>query len=455
MLDLAPYGLKWSIDPSNKDSITVPDNFKNLIFNTKTTAKGYEASLANGKKQTYVKGRALGEGSYGKVFECTSGDKTLIVKEIITKDDQDLKGIILECIIQIIVVKETEDTKYPEYNIVGPFAPRLYNFGYDITSGKGYIFAEKMHKTVRGLLEGWEKDTKDRGRDVAHVLLRTSVVLSELYNKFAFNHRDFKSDNCMYIRNEKGHIMPRIIDFGFSCIKYKNLTINAKPDYFKYCSLEGRDMSQFIYECVFYHLKASRTFLSTADALLTFKRDGAVCRILKNECGMGGWKKTYRFFNNKNENPNGHPGIVKRVCEAFIKGEDWSKHLAYPKQAQVPVPPKPLTPKPVPKPVTPKPKPVPKPVSFRKPCPNLKPNYNPKTRRCVKSCPKGKKRNSTFKCVKQSLRNTTRVSKKNIVITVEKGKACPPLKPNYNPKTKRCVKPCPSGKKRNSSFKCK
>jgi len=473
MLNLAAYGLNWSIDPNNKESLVIPDNFKKLILSTKTTEKGYEVSLADGKKTEYKKGKFLGKGSYGNVYECTSGDKTLIVKEISTGTDDDLKAIISESIIQIIVVKETEDTKYPEYKIVGPFAPRIYNFGYDIKAGKGYIFAEKMHKTVRDLLGSWEKNTADHGKHVAFVLLRIAVILSELYNKFSFNHRDFKSDNCMYVRDELGNIMPRIIDFGFSCIKYKNLTINAKPGYFKYCSLEGRDMSQFIYECVHYYPKSSKTFYDVGAALLTFKRNGKVCRILKNECAMSGWGESYRFFNNREENPNGHPGIVKQVCDAFIKGKDWANKLAYPKQ-NVPAEPKPV-PEPVPVPAKPVPaKPVPaKPVNKQKSvkkqeanakgCPSSKPNYNPKTKRCVKACPEGKKRNSTFKCVKQSSRNTSdkakviekKKSSKISDAAKGKNKVCPSAKPNYNPGTKRCVKSCPPGKKRNSSFKCK
>ena len=449
MLKLAQYGLDWSINTANPGAIIVPDNFIQLISTTKFANNTYTVSRFDGKKRVYKMGKFLGEGSYGKVYECMRGSKTMIVKEIKTEGIDELKAILLECIVQIIVVKETEESSYPEYDLVGPFAPRLFDFGYDETEGKGYIFAEQMHKTVRQLAEGWEKDTaKDRGEDLARVLLSISVILSELFNKLSFNHRDFKTDNCMYVRDEKGYLMPRLIDFGFSCIKYKNLIIDAKHDGFRYCSLEGRDMSQFIYECVHYYPKMSKSFLRVANALLTMRRDSKVIRLLKGEY-VASWRNTYRFFNNQEENPNGHPGIVKRVCEAFLRGERWEKKLAYPRPIlgpslhRVPVlPPE----KPEPEPAKPEPEPA-----ISKACPPLKPDYNPKTKRCVKKCPDGKKRDGTFKCVKQSSANTLlEVRQKS-----EKKRSCPPLKPDYNPKTKRCVKGCPSGQRRNATFKCR
>ena len=434
MLKLAQYGLDWSINTTNPGAIIIPDNFTKLISTTKFAKNTYTVSRFDGKNRVYKMGKFLGEGSYGKVYECTRGSKTLIVKELVAKDDGDLRAILLECIIQIIVVKETEDSVYPEYDLVGPFAPRLYDFGYDEVEGKGYIFAEQMHKTVRQLVEGWEQNgSKDHGKDLAKVLLSISVILSELYNKLSLNHRDFKSDNCMYVRDDKGYMMPRLIDFGFGCIKYKNLIIDSKPIGFRYCSLEGRDMSQFIYECVHYYPRMSKSFLKVANALLTMRRDGKVCRILKGECDLSSWKNTYKFFNNQEENPNGHPGIVKRVCEAFLKDEKWTKKLAYPRPLSGPVLHR-----------APELPPMHKP----KACPPLKPDYNPKTKRCVKKCPDGKRRDGSFKCVKQSSADT-------FLEVREKKRSCPPLKPDYNPKTKRCVKACPTGQKRNATFKCR
>ena len=69
--------------------------------------------------------------------------------------------------------------------------------------------------------------------------------------------------------------------------------------------------------------------------------------------------------------------------------------------------------------------------------------YNPFTRRCVKPCKAGYGRDAaTFKCkkTKQAVRSTT-------------AKQCPDGK-ERNPKTGRCVKTCKVGYKRDADFKC-
>jgi hypothetical protein len=76
------------------------------------------------------------------------------------------------------------------------------------------------------------------------------------------------------------------------------------------------------------------------------------------------------------------------------------------------------------------------------PCPALKPDFNPKTKRCVKKCPEGKYRNKGFNCVSLKKKATPAVNA-----------ACPAGK-ERNPKTRRCVKVCPVGYKRDPNFKC-
>jgi hypothetical protein len=75
---------------------------------------------------------------------------------------------------------------------------------------------------------------------------------------------------------------------------------------------------------------------------------------------------------------------------------------------------------------------------------------NPVSNRCVKICPNGTMRNARFKCVK-----TTEARKVMAAAANVDGKRCPDGKPDYNPKTKRCVKKCPTGKKRDmTTFAC-
>ena len=468
---MAPYGLNWSINTADSGAVVIPDDFKKKIGTCSMNGDDYEVSRYDKSKRVYKKGIHLGSGSFGNVYQCEfGGSSNYVVKEMMYATDEDFRRTLTEVIIQICIVKETEDSEYADLKLKGPFAPRVYDFSYDATTGKAFLFAEKMHKTVRTLIQGWIKQ-KEAARNLALVFSRIAVVMSELYNKLSFNHRDFKSDNCMYVRDGAGNFVPRIIDFGFSCIKYNKLTINTTMRYFRYCSVGGRDMTQFLYECIHYNPGLAKEFEPVAKALLTFKRGDKVCDLLKGACGVDRWSNTYDFSNTKSgENPNGHPGIVRNVCLAFLKGGEWKKELAYPR-AKTPSPkhvPEPIK---VKKTVLPKINEVPvKPVkarhiNSRKPCSSAKPNYNPATKRCVKACPKGKIRNSTFKCVKSQIVGSPKLVPAVFPAVVpapvapapviNERKPCSPAKPNYNPVTKRCVKGCPPGQKRDSTFKCK
>ena len=81
-------------------------------------------------------------------------------------------------------------------------------------------------------------------------------------------------------------------------------------------------------------------------------------------------------------------------------------------------------------------------------CPEGK-ELNPATKRCVKKCKEGYKRNDEFKCYK-----VTNITKKNISTSAKSIKICPEGK-ELNPATKRCVKKCKEGYKRNDKFQCR
>jgi len=502
MLHLAPFGLNWSIDTEDAGATVIPGDYKTKISVVSSLGSDFTVSRPDGTIRIYRKGAELGSGTFGKVSSCSvvpavggvASATDYIMKEMRFDDENDLKNSLRESIIQVIIAKETAGSDYPEFGLKGPFAPRVYDFGYNAATDKVYIFAEKMRKTVRELVRGWANPARpESGKDVAIVLLRVAIVLSELYNKFGFNHRDFKSDNCMYIRDAANNIMPRVIDFGFSCIKLNKLTINTTMRHFRHCSTGGRDMTQFIYEISKYFPDVLKTFAPVANSLLTFKRGDKVCNILRGDCGIKRWGNTYDFVNTKSgENPNGHPGIVRNVCSTFLKGGDWKLQLAWPRPGSAKVVPVVVPSK---KRVSTKKRgpAVARVVDSRKApskraCPPTKPDYNPKTRRCVKSCPPGKTRDAGFKCVKPKSVKTpslrlpgapallvpaplvpvplapVKIPSVGLPATLPAlalahlpgpVKACKAAKPNYNPRTKRCVKACPSGQKRNSTFKCR
>jgi len=77
-------------------------------------------------------------------------------------------------------------------------------------------------------------------------------------------------------------------------------------------------------------------------------------------------------------------------------------------------------------------------------CPEGK-EYNKRTKRCVKKCKEGSRRNKNFRCVKIPKSKTQK--KKKSLGPCSEGK-------ERNPNTNRCVKKCKPGYKRNESFKC-
>ena len=90
-------------------------------------------------------------------------------------------------------------------------------------------------------------------------------------------------------------------------------------------------------------------------------------------------------------------------------------------------------------------------------------DFNPITKRCVKKCPNGYVRNEKFKCHNVTKKNkpkeeslkedSLKEASLEVVIPVKDVNPCPLYK-DFNPKTKRCVKKCPTGFARNEKFKC-
>ena len=318
MLNLAPYGLNWSIDTKNSNAVIIPDDYKSRLCKTTVKSSNYTVKRSDGSIHVYKKGAHLGSGTFGNVYECTmAGSSEYVVKEMKYEDEGDFKATLLETIIQIIVVKETEGSEHTEWNpsLKGPFAPRVYDFGYDSSTGKAFIFAEKMRKTIRTLISGWV-GSANSGKDMAMTLGKIAGVLSELYTKLAFNHRDFKSDNIMYKKNSKGYTL-RLIDFGMSCMTWNGIHLQAASTLFPTshtCYRPSRDLSALFFEISDYvnsHLsKETRNLLHE---FVILRVNGKNMNMLKEL----DWSNTYNFLNRKNvENPKATPTRVRKTIKS-------------------------------------------------------------------------------------------------------------------------------------------
>ena len=94
-------------------------------------------------------------------------------------------------------------------------------------------------------------------------------------------------------------------------------------------------------------------------------------------------------------------------------------------------------------------------------CPPSLPDFNPFTRKCVKPCKEGKIRNDKFRCVNKTkkIKKTTKKNNKSEFYKIfekqEKIKECNDKNKDYNPITGRCNTKCKENQERDNQFKCK
>jgi hypothetical protein len=461
VINLKQFGLNWTI--SSDDPVVIPDDFLKLINKVDVERNIFRFRGVN--NYNYIRGKFLGGGTYGQVYECIREDDNLpcVIKIV---EGVRLYDIIKESLIQILVEK-TKNIKNPAINFNGPYAPIFYSIGFNERSGVGYIVTEQMRNTVEKMLEARKGKgmTQDLIAASCITMVQISTMLKDLNKLLRFNHRDFKTDNCMYIRNANG-IQLRLIDFGFSYVRLNKLRISCTGIGFKHSSLVTRDLTQFMYELYRNHNGYLPKEIKTPlQDLLTFPVNDTVCKMYKGCPGVQRWRNTYEFLNSETiVNPNGDPAVVRKVFLNVYNNLPYKADLAYAPGMQGLFVAKPAIP------IQPPAGKIYNPATGRyvlldgaigrllvnqldavnpgdkngvaagigiKACKSPKPNYNPKTRRCVKACPDGRVRNATtFKCAPPT-------------------KSCPADKPDYNPKTRRCLKKCPDGKTRNATtFKC-
>jgi Protein kinase domain len=452
-LDLRPYGMDWSV---SSNGTPVPMDFQRKIATMRMivgTTENPDPIYKSSSGTEYKLGVLLGGGTYGKVYEATrvSDGKAMVMKIV---SGSNTYQVVKESIIQIMIVELTKDLRHDNIDLTGPYAPVLYEFAHNFDKNESYIFSEKMRATTHAVIKSRQGFPDDMRTLVITLMLQISTILKDLWRICKFNHRDFKTDNCMYFRDSNNKIQTRLIDFGFSCIRYGDIDLNGGGYQFKHCSLPARDMTQYLYEIYKYHQPLPPDLKDVIEKLLTFPLGKKECLMYQKCAGIKEWKDSYSFMNNpKHTNPNGVAEVVFNVFKAFAMKQDVTPALAYVKGTMVVerAKTKKATPRPAPAvaapavaaPAVAAPAPV---LGPKYGCPAARPNYNPESRRCLKACRPGYKRNHAFVCKRIPV---AKAAKK-----VAAKKACPPAQPNYNPKTRRCSKACPPGKKRNSTFKC-
>jgi len=413
-INLEPYGMKWVFDPANK--IIVPKDFL-MRLNKFSIAKSVDGNLVidsegGGSGYTYTSKGIMGKGSFGSVYLVDRSDgKEMVLK--LLEPGVSIPGVLKESIIQLIIYELTKNIKHEDIGLYGPYAPVLYEVGFSENTSQLFIVSERMRATTNAMLKTRETKPDMLRTDAPDMLIQLATILEDLYVLCEFNHRDLKTDNCMYIRDDAGNMQIRLIDFGLSCLKYGKREITGSSMDFLHCSLKTRDMTQLIYEMHRFHKYFPDDLRSVFEALLTFKREGTLCKMYNDCAKQTTWKNTYSYLNTDEPNPNCSPIVVRNVMTAYKNKQDWKVHLDFvPHNSPVSVPKGHL--------FNPKSKRIVKASGKRgqellasskknkkfasaigvKQCSSDKQEFNPFTRKCVAKCKTGFKRDKTFKCVK-------------------------------------------------------
>jgi serine/threonine protein kinase len=334
----------------------------------------------------------LGKGKFGTTYSVSkAGSPTMyackVIKDI--KPRENLLGFFKECLINILLAEASKD----EPN--GPYVPRLYRIAYNPDTKQAFILSEVMRNTFDTFLKTRSKAENDKA--VPDSLKQIATMLDFFGKEYRFNHRDLKGDNIMYVKTPENKYLFRLIDFGFSCIRWNNVKI-AGDSYFEErarCYKTDRDLSQFIYSVIRYYDYYLSKELYKCFANIIIANVGEHKCKMNRDCPRNGlfeWGNTYNFLDRDNVHvPKGTPAGVIREMELFLKADGKKSEKA---------------------------------DKAVKDCP---PDFilNPKTRRCVKrSGAIGKKLAADEKPAEAKPNNAS---------------ACPEGTIR-NPKTRRCVK---------------
>lgn len=314
-LDLRPYGLNWTLDPKTMTTKFIPDS----PTYAEAIRSGDKISIMIGtqEKKFRISGKKLGSGSYGVTYplEDLNGDPTPKVVKVMSKElnfKSDPAKYLREAIIQIIIEKETENESYPEINLYGPFAPRLFYIGVEKT--EYYIISERLTNT---LLANMKSDKLDEYK--THIV-KIAKILQVLYAKLRFNHRDLKFDNIMYTLNPNNTENIKLIDFGFSCLKYKGIQISNNTEKLSHCYKMSRDMSSIFYYIINFTLLDKSSYLYRI-----------IDSLLNSQSGYApeNWRNTYSTYNSIVDYANLYPEVIYTIFSNIdsTNSNTWVKYL--------------------------------------------------------------------------------------------------------------------------------
>lgn len=366
-IDLRPYGLKWTLDP------TKPAEYIPARPRIATVTHGKFAPDASIKFKNvddtiinFTLDRYISRGSFGETWLLKEryNSKPTVVK--ISKPNPLNREALLEFLIQLVCAEDTRNDEFDGHK--GPFVPEVFLFGFNQDPAqyeRVYIFSEYIDDTLFNVINRPDAQTPVFLKDC---IAQIGKILDILHSKDKFSHRDFKTDNIMlsielqapwlfkynirtqqpyYENSETGatvneipigppgtyHI--KLIDFGFSCLDHMGIQMNSDPSHlFHFCNKPSRDMSS-----LFYNLNTFSYLKDLSERESSIKR--VMNTLLLTGDVPGDWFEQYTFYNIQPTNPNLLPSTVYNIFKnlEIIKKQvrpEWVKYLQFVNRKMLP-----------------------------------------------------------------------------------------------------------------------
>ena len=298
--DFSKYGYNYTL---SKTSSLI--KHRSHLSTIESIAKNVIAT----KKNTYTLTETLGIGSFGITYKATSKNREVAIKKIKPKDLNGLWDSVKEVLLQILLYDATKNLSD------GPYVPEVYEIGYNPDKKSLYIIQEVMDGTLEDLISNRSKEENDiKLLDDFDTIAKQ---LEWLGTHLQFNHRDLKSDNIMYKLSPKGYVL-RLIDFGLSCMTWKEIHLQAATHLFSAsstCYHPSRDLlSLFIAISYDFRLYLSNKMIKFINEFLKFRIEDENINMLNYKLQ---WENTYNFLNSKNvNNPKARPSYVRKTIKA-------------------------------------------------------------------------------------------------------------------------------------------
>ena len=321
-IDLEPYGIRLVLRRGMSLEYE-PLSPSRLALGSFSQSQG-RLDLPSG---TYSVGAKMGSGTYGKVYQVINSitNHVSVAKIVTPRDIKEVSDLIKECIIHIVLEKESE------HEAEGPYVSRFYEIAYDPVRSLLILRTERLNGVLKDL---YYASTPEQNDLLApQTLGDVSHILNFFATKVRFNHRDLKTDNIGYAITPTGKHVVKLIDFGLSCLTWKGVQISG--GYFPFtdaCYLPSRDLMLILFELVSYMDDLfTPLLLQLFKDILTFPlKTGDMCRLYDG-CQLGkkrlaarNWKgdiheSVYDFINNRAlRNPNTEPAEFHRRMVEFL-----------------------------------------------------------------------------------------------------------------------------------------